>query len=88
MGRVKRYYLAWGDGDYAEVGKAEFVKAERLAGFSNTLGMPEEPATGGFGCPARGVRGRVTYDSPEDMREELAPTCSPRTAGSPGRRPW
>lgn len=31
-----------------EVSKAEFVSAERRAGFYNTLGQPDEPATHSF----------------------------------------
>jgi hypothetical protein len=31
-----------------EVTEAEYVAAERRAGFNNTLGHPEKPATGAF----------------------------------------
>jgi len=33
----------WVDGN--QVSKAEYVAAERAAGFRNTLGQPDEPAT-------------------------------------------
>jgi hypothetical protein len=37
--------------------KAEYVAAERAAGFNNTLGQPDEPATSAFGG-LNGKRGR------------------------------
>lgn len=42
------YELRYGDGEWAEVDRALFVRAERVAGFHNTGGFPEEPATAGF----------------------------------------
>lgn len=55
-----RYFLktAWLPDDmWVEVTKAEFVRAERDAGFRNTMGEPDEPATGGF--HGHGVTGKV-----------------------------
>ena len=58
----KRYFLKRGDAAWEEVTKAQFVSAERGAGFHNTLGQPDEPATGGFGNGGLGggaLRGRI-----------------------------
>ena len=57
-----RYYLAYDvvDPQWQEVSKEEFVQAERAAGFNNTMGQPDEPATSGFG--GHGVRGRVELE--------------------------
>lgn len=53
-----------------EVTKAEFVRAERNAGFHNTMGRPDEPATGGFGNGS--IRGRVELVFP-DRKETTTP---------------
>lgn len=61
------YYLKadWQDDDaWTKVSKEKFVAAERAAGFHNTLGRPQEPATGGFG--GGGVEGRVRYEEVEE----------------------
>jgi hypothetical protein len=52
-------YRAGKDEAWEEVTKTEFVAAERAAGFHNTMGRPDEPATGGFS--GHGVSGRVRY---------------------------
>ena len=67
---MDRYYLTEereGLTEEREVTKQEFVRAERAAGFFNTLGQPEEPATHSFsGRTASGeVSGRTAYCSPE-----------------------
>jgi hypothetical protein len=36
------------DSDWSVVTKQEWVQAECQAGFVNTMGQPNEPATGGF----------------------------------------
>ena len=61
--RRYRYYVTEGDSPEREVAKAEFVNAERRAGFTNTMGQPAEPATAGFSAHARGLKisGRVVY---------------------------
>lgn len=58
-----RYFLGFGGQPLAEVSKAEFVAAERAAGFHNTMGRPDEPATAGFSNGA--VRGEVHYEKDE-----------------------
>jgi hypothetical protein len=62
--REYKYYLKpdW-QTEWTEVTKEEFVKAERAAGFRNTMGEPNEPATSGFS--GHGMNGRKRY-SPED----------------------
>lgn len=42
-----------------EVSKADYVNAERRAGFHNTLGQPNEPATGAFGSTNPRISGRI-----------------------------
>lgn len=44
-----RYYVTPKGGTEQEVGKPEYVDAERRNGFRNTLGFPAEPATSAFG---------------------------------------
>jgi hypothetical protein len=58
-----RYYLT----EEREVTKAEYVSAERRAGFYNTLGQPAEPATASFSGRAEVVeiQGRTEYVSDE-----------------------
>jgi hypothetical protein len=62
---VNRYYLTEGDGPEREVPKAEFVSAERRAGFVNTMGEQAEPATWSFSGRTDGaeVRGRTTHEA-------------------------
>jgi len=45
---ARPYYLQVGDEPEREVTMQEWVAAERRAGFYNTMGHPERPATGGF----------------------------------------
>lgn len=57
-----KYYLKgdWQPEDaWQEVTKEVFVRAERAAGFRNTMGKPNEPATGGFSGGS--TQGRVRY---------------------------
>lgn len=60
-----RYYLTEGDSPEREVTKAQFVSAERRAGFTNTMGQPDEPATAAFSGPVAGIptSGRTKYVS-------------------------
>lgn len=46
-GRVHHYFITI-DGKRREVTEDEWVDYERAAGFWNTMGFPERPATGGF----------------------------------------
>jgi hypothetical protein len=55
-----RYYLTE-NGVERQVDKAEYVKAERRAGFYNTLGRPLEPATSSWGNGRES--GRIAYAS-------------------------
>jgi hypothetical protein len=58
------YFLSRGDRPEVEVTKEEFVSAERNAGFYNTVGEPDEPATGSFSTHTRGeegISGRIQY---------------------------
>ncbi|AXG66273.1 hypothetical protein SEA_ANNADREAMY_188 [Streptomyces phage Annadreamy] len=63
-----KYYLNETDDDdnWVEVTKEEFVRAERAAGFHNTMGRPDEPATGGFSSSSYRKRGRVRYITKDD----------------------
>lgn len=55
-----RYFIRTGDSTpWREVDKEDYVNAERMAGFYNTLGQPEEPATAGFSNGR--VQGRLCY---------------------------
>lgn len=50
-----KYFVQEKFGDYQEVSKEDYVDAERLNGFYNTLGKPNEPATSAFtGIYSRG----------------------------------
>lgn len=42
--KSSRYFLT----EEREVTKEEYVRAERKAGFHNTMGQPNEPATASF----------------------------------------
>lgn len=42
---------------WREVTKEEYVRAERQAGFHNSMGQPNEPATTSFGDTGTGRRG-------------------------------
>lgn len=61
---ITKYYLAPSGSDdesWVEVTKEQFVRAERAAGFMNTMGKPDEPATGGFYSSQSTKKGRVRY---------------------------
>jgi hypothetical protein len=72
----ERYFLKPDIGRFpwGEVSKAEWVHAERAAGFHNTMGRPEEPATGGFS--GNGMRGTVTYGGSEPRSDGSEPEPS------------
>ena len=54
------YWLKTGhDAPWRQVSKREFVAAERRAGFYNTLGQPNEPATSAFSNA--GIQGRQGF---------------------------
>ena len=61
----ERYFITRPNQPECEVSKAEFVKEERAAGFINSLGEREEPATAGFGKhnekTGEYTRGRVVH---------------------------
>lgn len=61
---MTRYFVTTDDRGEREVDKAGFVNVERRAGFRNTMGRPDEPGTGGFGCSRPGqpdLSGRIEY---------------------------
>ena len=59
-----KYFIKLGDSPWVQVTKAEFVSKERNAGFHNTMGQPDEPATGGFSGSPGGetISGKVRYN--------------------------
>jgi len=58
-----KYFLTLGDQPEKEVTKETWVKAERQAGFRNTTGESDEPATGGFSSTIgeEPISGRLSY---------------------------
>lgn len=66
----QRYEVRLAKGKWREVTKAEWVAAERGAGFHNTMGHPDEPGTGGFGT-SLGIEGRIS-SVPKRKKEEKA----------------
>ena len=71
MARKKKYYLRLSsyshpelDSEWKEVTQAEFVKAERAAGFHPKPGCGPV-ATGGFGG-SDGIEGKIRYCKEED----------------------
>lgn len=47
---IERFWLRATDSDsWREVTLQEFVRAERMAGFRNTMGRPDRPATAAWG---------------------------------------
>lgn len=54
-----RYYVTTDHRGEREVGKDDYVNVERQAGFRNTHGRPDEPATGSFGDGW--LSGRIAY---------------------------
>lgn len=60
-----KYFLQEKVGEYKEVSKEEYVDAERLNGFYNTLGFPDEPATSAFSGMFH--RGHTEFESLADF---------------------
>lgn len=60
-----KYFIGQGN-EYKEVSKEEYVIAEREAGFYNTLGYPDEPATSAF-VGLFGIRGYTEFESLADF---------------------
>lgn len=67
MEATARYWISEGSGPWIEVEKASWVEHERAAGFRNTLGRPNEPATGSFSCSSYPYKGQITYDGSEPV---------------------
>lgn len=68
VNRTRHYHLTEGDSEAREVTEAEFVAAERHAGFINTLGRQDRPATAGFSGrtpDGKTISGRITYEGTE-----------------------
>jgi hypothetical protein len=63
--RRQRYFLKLLDLDWIEVTKAEFIQAERSAGFKNRNGDVDENATSGFGNGT--ISGYVEYVSESEI---------------------
>lgn len=67
------------EGRWEEVSKEEYVRAERGAGFRNTLGKPDEPATAAFS--GNGQEGTtlnpLKEEEPDDVRVQGLPERSP-----------
>lgn len=61
MVRSKRRYFIREKPKWREVDKATYVRHERYAGFRNTMGQPDEPATSGFSSSNYEVEGRLIY---------------------------
>lgn len=61
--RTEAFFITRDNEPEKEVTKGEFVRAEREAGFHNTMGQPLEPATAGFSIAQHGstVSGRVAF---------------------------
>lgn len=70
-GITYKYFLTVAD-QRIEVSKEEWVKAERAAGFRNTMGHPEEPGTGGWS--AGGISGSI---------ERIKPSLDPGVEETP-----
>jgi hypothetical protein len=63
----QRFFIDRGAGEQ-EVTEADYVAAERSAGFYNTLGHPELPATHAFS--SSGLRGRIEEKRIEGAADE------------------
>lgn len=61
MARSRRRYYIRTKPRWVEVDKATYVRHERAAGFHNTLGQPDEPATSGFSASNYDTEGRLEY---------------------------
>lgn len=66
------YYIKRNREPWKEVSQAQFIAAEREAGFTPKAGCGPI-ATAGFGAsgPDGSIDGKIEYDSPEDMLEEM-----------------
>lgn len=62
------YHLRYNAGEWIEVTMEDYVKAERAAGFHNTLGEPDQPATVMFNGKdgPHTVQGKTTYRPVEE----------------------
>lgn len=56
LGGIMAKYFLKEDGDWYEVDKRRWVLAERMAGFHNTMGQPNEPATSSWSVNKRGLK--------------------------------
>lgn len=66
-----RYFIKTGESaPWQEVSKRDYVNAERMAGFYNTMGRPYEPATAGYSNGS--MRGRLCYDG-KGLPENFVP---------------
>lgn len=61
MVRSRRRYFIRQRPKWVEVDKETYVRHERYAGFRNTMGQPDEPATGSFSSSSYDVEGRLIY---------------------------
>lgn len=70
-----KFFLQEKFGVYQEVSKEDYVDAERLNGFYNTLGKPNEPATSAFtGQFHRGYtefESLADFNTPRDDKERM-----------------
>jgi hypothetical protein len=58
----RRYFIRTaGEPKWVETDKATYVRHERNAGFHNTMGQPDEPATSGFSSSNYDMEGRLVY---------------------------
>lgn len=69
-GAPDRYFLKLDGYAWEEATKESYVQAERRAGFRNTLGQPEEPATTSFSGGS--VNGRLCYGG-RNLPEQFLP---------------
>lgn len=78
------FWIKRGSDKWRSATKAEYVAAERSAGFRNTLGQPDEPATSAFagtvaGVPTRGEQGFLHAEEGWEMDD--TPCCSEHQGG-------
>ncbi len=64
--REKTYLIKLGEGPWRVVSKEEWVCYERRAGFYNTSGEPNEPATAAFTGGNEQIHGRYTFSDDFD----------------------
>lgn len=80
-----RYWLQDGSSPPVQVTKAEYVAAERAAGFRNPYGRSEDPACASWS--AGHMSGRIEYRAAEPDKDNLASARSaPRWRPSPPYR--